>query len=384
MIDVPAPIRNTRPVLDARITDAGAVAVCVGGDWRVHLHPPDITQALDLLGLPQARSLEFAARDLGHWDTSLVAALTSLTRRAASRKLPVHRNASLPQGVCNLIDLALTVPPRATARTRSTPGLLEWIGDTVHSLPGKSLDVIGFIGEIAVSFSRLLRGRAICGAKEVWVCVQEAGAGALPIVALTSLLVGLILAFVGVVQLRLFGAEIYVASLVTIGMTRIMGAVMTGVVLAGRTGASYAAIIGSMQTDEEVDALVSLGVPPVDYLILPRIIALATMTPLLVLYADFMGILGGFIVGSLVLSVDPLEYLTYTRQSLKYAHLFVGMTHGFAFGLVVAVAGCYQGLRCNRSTEGVGAATTAAVVNAIVFMVLVTAVLTMLFNAVRI
>jgi phospholipid/cholesterol/gamma-HCH transport system permease protein len=250
-------------------------------------------------------------------------------------------------------------------------------------LPDKSLDVIGFIGEIAVSFSRLLRGKAICGAREIWVCVQEAGAGALPIVALVSLLVGLILAYVGVVQLRLLGTEIYVASLVVIGMTRIMGAVMTGIVLAGRTGASYAAIIGSMQVNEEVDALVSLGVPPSDYLVLPRIIALGAMTPLLVLYADFMGIFGGFIVGSLVLGIDPVEYLNYTRQSLKYAHIFVGVTHGFAFGLVVAAAGCYQGLRCRRSAAGVGAAATAAVVNAIVFIILVTAVLTMLFNAVR-
>jgi phospholipid/cholesterol/gamma-HCH transport system permease protein len=244
--------------------------------------------------------------------------------------------------------------------------------------------VIGFIGEITVSFGRLFRGKAVCGAGDVWVCVQEAGAGALPIVALISLLVGLILAFVGVVQLRLLGMEIYVSSLVAIGMTRIMGAVMTGIVLAGRTGASYAAIIGSMQANEEVDALVSLGVPPVDYLVLPRVIALAAMMPLLVLYADFMGILGGFIVGSLVLNIDPLEYLTYTQRMLKYTHVLAGLAHGFAFGLVVAVAGCYQGLRCERSAAGVGAATTAAVVNAIVFIILATAVLTLLFNAVRI
>ncbi len=384
MSNAATPDQGIRPVLDARITDAGVVTVHVGGDWHMRRHPPDISHALGLLELPQARSLELAAQGLGHWDTSLVGVLAKLTSRAANRKLPVQRNSGLPQGICNLIDLALAVPPQATARTRSTPGLLEWIGEAARGLPEKSLAVTGFIGEITVSFGRLFRGKAICGAKDVWLCVQEAGAGALPIVALISLLVGLILAFVGVVQLRLFGAEIYVASLVVIGMTRIMGAIMTGIVLAGRTSASYAAIIGCMQVNEEVDALASLGVPPVDYLVLPRLIALATMTPLLVIYADFMGILGGFIVGSLILNIDPLEYLTYTRQSLQYTHLIVGVVHGFAFGLVVAVAGCYQGLNCGRSAEGVGAAATSAVVNAIVFIILVTAVLTVFFNVVGI
>ena len=373
-----------RPVLDAQIADSGVVTVRVGGDWHVHLHPPDAEHALGLLELPQARSLEITAVNLNHWDTSLVAALANLTKRAASHKLPVQRNADLPHGVGNLIDLALAVSPRAVRRTRPTTALLEWIGATACSLPAKFLDVIGFIGDITMSLGRLLRGKAICRARDIWVCIQEAGAGALPIVALISLLVGLILAFVGVVQLRLFGAEIYVSSLVTIGMTRIMGAIMTGIVLAGRTGASYAAIIASMQVNEEVDALTSLGVPPTDYLVLPRLIALAGMMPLLVLYADFMGIFGGFIVGALILDIDPLEYMAYTQESLTYTHVLVGVAHGFAFGLVVALAGCYQGLRCERSAKGVGAATTAAVVNAIVYIILVTAMLTVLFNAIGI
>ena len=157
------------------------------------------------------------------------------------------------------------------------------------SVPKTARHILDFLGETVLAFGRLLRGKSACTPDNVWLCLQEASIEALPIVSLISLLVGFILAFVGVVQLRMFGAEIYVSSLVAIGMTRIMGAIMTGIILAGRTGASYAAVLGTMQVNEEIDALTTLGVPPSDYLLLPRVIALTTMTPLLVLYADIMG-----------------------------------------------------------------------------------------------
>lgn len=378
------PLSDAPARLDVRITDAGVVRVCASGGWSITDHPPDSTQVIHLLGTGQAKGLELTVSDLAGWDTSLVACFTRLARLAAKRKLPVLRDPELPQGVGNLLDLALAVTPHIPPKKKNVPPLPERIGGWVLSMPAVALDVCSFVGEIALSCLRLVRGKAVYSGKDIWACLQDCGAGALPIVALTSLLIGLILAFVGVVQLRLFGAEIYVASLVAIGMTRIMGAIMTGIVLAGRTGAAYAAIIGSMQVNEEVDALTALGVPPADYLVLPRLIALAIMTPLLVLYADLMGMVGGFIVGSLVLGIDALEYLTFTQQSLKFSHLFVGVTHGFVFGLVVAIIGCYQGLRCSRSAEGVGAATTAAVVNIIVWIILVTAALTLVFNAVGI
>ena len=197
-------------------------------------------------------------------------------------------------------------------------------------------------------------------------------------------LVGLILAFVGVIQLSMFGAQIYVSSLVSVGMTRIMGAIMTGIILAGRTGASYAAVIGTMQVNEEIDALNTLGVPPSDYLVMPRLIALTIMTPLLVLYADFMGIVGGFLVGVGVLGLDPMEYYTFTQKGFNLNNLWVGMVHGLVFGMVISITGCYQGLNCGRNAEAVGRATTSAVVYSIVGIVLATAALTLLCNILKI
>ena len=358
------------------------IRITVSGTWNIRKHSPDFSKPLALIRGGRAKRLVLAAENLGRWDTSLVAGLTECVRAARQRKLEISRDHSLPEGVGNLVDLALAVPPNKDKKSVSKQGFFEHVGEMALTIPEKALDVVSFIGEIAASFGRMLTGRAVIRAKDVWGHLHQASVGALPIVALISLLVGLILAFVGVVQLRMFGAEIYVSSLVAIGMTRIMGAIMTGIVLAGRTGASYAAIIGSMQVNEEVDALQSLGISPVDYLVMPRLIALAVMTPLLVLYSDFMGIVGGFIVGSLVLDIDALEYITFTRRALKYSHLIVGVIHGFAFGIVVAVAGCYQGLRSGRSAEAVGTATTAAVVNAIVFIIIVTAILTVLFNAI--
>ncbi len=386
MSDQPAPEHSRPAALETRPADAtpGAVVVWVSGDWNVREHPPDSSEAREMLGRKSARGLVLAARDLGVWDTSLVAVLTDLVRLATERKLSIMRDPSLPEGVYNLIDVALAVPPHEPDKSEESPGFLARLGGKVQELPEKALDVVNFTGEITVSFGRMFRGKAVCPSRNVWLSIQEAGVSALPIVSLISLLVGLILAFVGVVQLRMFGAEIYVSSLVAIGMTRIMGAIMTGIVLAGRTGASYAAVIGSMQVNEEIDALRSLGIPPEDYLVLPRVIALTLMTPLLVIYADCMGILGGFVVGSLVLNIDPVEYLTYTQRALKFSHLIVGLVHGFAFGIVVAVAGCYQGLRSGRSAEAVGTATTAAVVNAIVFIIVVTAILTILFNIINV
>ena len=182
----------------------------------------------------------------------------------------------------------------------------------------------------------------------------------------------------------MFGAEIYVSSLVAVSMTRIMGAIMTGIILAGRTGASYAAVIGTMQVNEEIDALTTLGVAPSDYLIMPRILALTAMTPLLVLYSDFMGIMGGFIVGVGMLGLDPMEYYTFTQKGFNINNLWVGMVHGAVYGMLIAITGCYQGLRCGRNAEAVGKATTSAVVYSIVGIVLSTAVLTILCNILNI
>jgi phospholipid/cholesterol/gamma-HCH transport system permease protein len=198
----------------------------------------------------------------------------------------------------------------------------------------------------------------------------------LPIVTLISLLVGLILAFIGAVQLMMFGAQIFVADLVAIAMVRVMGAVMVGVIMAGRTGAAFAAQIGTMQVNEEIDALQTLGISPMEFLVLPRMLALILMMPLLCIYADLMGIMGGFIVGVGMLDISSTQYINQTIKALNLYHFSIGLFHGLVFGVLVALAGCLRGIQCGRSASAVGQATTSAVVTSMVCIVVATAIIT--------
>ena len=228
---------------------------------------------------------------------------------------------------------------------------------------------LGFIGQTALSLGRFLIGRAQVRSSDLWILVQQTGAQALPIVALISVLVGLILAFVGSVQLKLFGAQIYVANLVAIGMTREMGAMMAAIIMAGRTGASFAAQLGTMQVNEEIDALKTLGVDPIDFLVLPRMLALIMMMPLLCVYADVLGILGGFVVGVGMLDIGPVQYWNQTLAWVRPGDLALGIGKSAIFGIIIAVSGCLRGIDCGRSAAAVGAAATSSVVTAIVWIV---------------
>jgi phospholipid/cholesterol/gamma-HCH transport system permease protein len=213
------------------------------------------------------------------------------------------------------------------------------------------------------------------------VYIQDCGASALPIVTLISFLVGLILAFVGAVQLRQFGAQIYVADLVGIAMAREMGAMMTAIIMAGRSGAAFAAQIGSMQANEEVDALTTMGLSPMEFLVLPRMLALVLMMPLLTLYADLLGILGGAFVGITMLGLAPTQYFHETQSFLNLTDFSMGLIKGVVFGVLVALAGCLRGMQCGRSSAAVGMAVTSAVVTGIVFIIFSDAILTVVYNA---
>ena len=373
--------------------DGDALRVSFSGDWKLEDVTKDFRMARNnglhavkeaFAQSPPPRRLELVGTELGEWDSSLLVLTTRLVTLARRNKTELD-DTRLPEGAHNLTALALAVPPNTSAqrKTSRTPFLAR-VGSFALGVPATIGTVINFIGELVLSFGRLFSGRSSCTSANIWLSVQESSIEALPIVSLISLLVGLILAFVGVIQLSMFGAEIYVSSLVAVGMTRIMGAIMTGIILAGRTGASYAAVIGTMQVNEEIDALTTLGVAPSDYLVMPRILALTLMTPLLVLYADFMGIIGGFLVGVGILGLDPMEYYTFTQKGFSLNNLWVGMIHGAAYGLIIAITGCYQGLRCGRNAEAVGRATTSAVVCSIVGIVLATAVLTILCNILNI
>lgn len=363
---------------------AGAVGgvwrVSVGGCWNLDTPWPQTADAA-LAGLADQRltGLTLTASGLDAWDSSLLVFLVQLVKRARARKLTVALD--LPDGLKRLVEMAFAVPPRAGAERKTVRGdAFERIGAAALALPPRIADFLSFLGDVSIAVWNLVIGRSRMRSDDFISAMYECGVQSLPIISLTSMLFGLILAFVGAVQLTQFGAQIYVAGLVGIGMLRVMGAVMVGVVMSGRIGAAYAALIGTMQVNEEIDALETLGISPVDFLVLPRVLALMLMVPLLTIYADLMGIIGGYLVGTLMLGLNPMEYLHATVQMVPYRQILIGLVYGTLFGVVIAIAGCYQGMRCGRSAMAVGQTTTRAVVNSIVGIIVMTAIITIICN----
>jgi phospholipid/cholesterol/gamma-HCH transport system permease protein len=325
----------------------------------------------------------FESDRLDAWDSALVSFVFRVAARAAERGAVVDTS-GLPEGARRLLELSLAVKPRALPPPPVVDdALTARVGSVALKAWGTAGDALTFLGETVTAFGRLLRGRARFRRVDLLQALESAGVGALGIVALINLLIGAVLAFVGAVQLQQFGASIYVASLVAIGVTRELGALMTGIVMAGRTGASFAAVLGTMTVNEEVDALQTVGLKPVEFLVLPRVLATSLMLPALTAYADALGILGGTFVGVTMLDLGAVEYLRTTQNSLALRHVVIGLVKSVAFGVVVALTGCYYGLRCGRSAAAVGQATTKAVVMGIVLVVVVDAVFTVLMHAMR-
>jgi phospholipid/cholesterol/gamma-HCH transport system permease protein len=326
------------------------------------------------------RRLAFDSQALTGWDSALLTFLRDIVDECASRGIEVDRR-GLPEGVRRLLDLAAAVPERKGARKESIhDSYLVRVGKWTITFSKSTSETLAFLGEASVAFRRLLVGKARFRMSDLAQVMQDVGAQALPIVSLVSFLVGLILAFVGAVQLRQFGAQIFVADLVGIGMVRNMGAMMTGVILAGRTGAAFAAQLGTMTVNEEIDALSTMGVSRMEFLVLPRMLALMLMTPLLCVYADLLGILGGAFVGVTMLDLGAIQYFQQTKSAVGLMDLWVGIINGAVYGVIIAFAGCLRGIQCGRSASAVGAAATSAVVTSIVLIVVSTGILTVMFD----
>jgi phospholipid/cholesterol/gamma-HCH transport system permease protein len=230
------------------------------------------------------------------------------------------------------------------------------------------------------ALGRLARGNSAMRVNDWLWQIEQTGPRSLPIVLLVSSLVGLIVAYMGAEQLQRFGAQSFIANLVTIGVVREIAALVVGIVLAGRVGAAFAAQIGSMRAGEEIDALTTLGVDPVEHLVLPRMLALLVTGPLLTLCAGVAGLAVGWAVAVGLYGVPASAYLATTRDALAGWDLFVGLLKGSVYAVLVALAGCRQGLNAGRSAQAVGEATTAAVVQAIVWMVVAASGLTVIFQ----
>jgi phospholipid/cholesterol/gamma-HCH transport system permease protein len=341
------------------------------GDWNLRgTRHGDIDKLFaELDREAPADGLELDMSRVGSWDTSLLIVVARAEDWCAKHKVKFVRE-SLPANVASLLSISEEVPERKTGRkNKKSWSIFSILGDiTIDAFAGLQT-ILEFTGDAVLSFGRILRGKAAFDWRLFWLTVQECSAQALPIVGMISFLTGLIFAFVGAVQLRQFGAGIYVANLVAVAMTREMGAIMTGIIMAGRTGAAFAAQIGSMKVSEEIDALQTLAISPMDFLVSPRLLALFFMMPLLVLYSDLVGILGGSFVALSFLGISWSQYWNQTLGSMGLVDIATGLVKSAVFGVIVAMAGCERGMKCGNNAAAVGNAATSAVVLGITWIV---------------
>jgi phospholipid/cholesterol/gamma-HCH transport system permease protein len=359
------------------------ITVAVIGDWSIRHGLPSLA-AIRRVFAPGAklREMKIDAANLEKWDSALLAFLSSVERLCLEHGVQFDLG-TLPPGVHRLIRLSRDNPGRVgDPPAKSRRSFLARMGEAVLREGRAVARFVGFLGDSVLALLRFLRGRASYRPTDLFVTIQECGAEAFPIVSVISLLVGMIFAFVGAVQLKQFGADIYDANLVAVAMAREMAAVMTGIVLAGRTGAAFAAQIGAMQGNEEIDALTTLGISPIDFLVLPRMIALVLMTPLLCIYANAMGLLGGFLVAINILDVSPVAYLLRTEEAFTLGDFGIGIAKATVFGALVAITGCLRGIESGRNAAAVGAAATSAVVSGILAIIVTDAIFAVLLNAV--
>jgi phospholipid/cholesterol/gamma-HCH transport system permease protein len=363
--------------LETNRIDADNLEIVFAGRWCLDQNLPSLDLLTSEIG-GGIKRLSFRT-ELTSWDSSFLAYLTCLIKFAGERGIHTDQD-GVPDGVRDLLALATAVPEQKIAgRQHVKRSMLFRTGSAAIRFFHGAPEMLSFLGQIILSFGRLISGKTRLRWSDLWWEIEEVGPRALLIVSVISFLVGLILAYLGADQLRMVGAQIFIADLVAIGMVREIGALMTGIIIAGRTGSAFAAKLGTMQVNEEIDAFRTLGISPIDFLVLPRILALMLMVPLLTLYSGFVGMLAGLLISTSIFDIGMFEYYHQTLNALEIKHFMVGLTKGSVYGAMVAYAGCLRGMQCGRSAEAVGEAATSAVVTSILLITISASILTILF-----
>ena len=361
-------MNNSEPI-PARLTAgrkaAGVLVVGIAGDWLDRSNLPDVSAVAPELAGGGVQALEFETKALGRWDSALMVRILALNDLCTKGSIE-FRTQTLPTGLAKLIALAQAVPEKAdAARKELTRPFLQRVGESGLAAWTGGAAMLGFLGESVVALLKLARGRAQFRWSDTLLVIQQCGPEALGIVALINFLIGMILAFVGATELAQFGASIYTADLVAVAAVREMACIMTGIIICGRTGAAFAAQLGTMKVNQEIEAFSTFGISPFEFLVLPRMLALILMMPLLCIFADLIAIAGGFLVSTLMLDVSPVLYLDRTVESIRLSTFLLGVFKGGFFGVLVALTGCLRGMQCGTNAAAVGQATTSAVVTGI-------------------
>ena len=358
--------------------DGDAVVCRFGGKWSLNDDFRDELQQDWKSYLKRNSSfneMSFELEESVQWDSTLVVFLSKMigTLDASGKKIVLN---DLPEGLSSLLNMSGLSP---TISKNQYANRKLYFPDLKFLFFASRF--VSFWGEWVLAFSRLVCGKSKMRWYDFTEAARSSGASALPIVTLISFLTGLTMAFVGSVQLEKFNAKIYVADLVSLAMVREMGALMVAIIMAGRTGAAFAAEIGNMKLNEEIDSLRTFGISPIDFLVLPRTLALFLMTPLLTLYADVVGMLGGLAVGTQVMDFSVLHYFEQTQSALSSMwEIFSGLLKSLLFGLIIGLVGCYKGLNAGSNSASLGKAVTSAVVLSITLIVVCDAMFEIIFS----
>ena len=357
------------------------------GLWRLHLAgrwqgTPD--GPLATLPPPPANlgsaAVAIDGQHLSGWDARFAAALWQLLSTLRERGLQLDLQ-GLPPGLQQIMGLSLPADgkPRA-APVAERPNWVARIGASAQDWSRDARLTLAFVGEVLIALGKLLRGKSDLRFADLAWQLDQTGPRSVPIVSLVSAMVGLILCYMGGAQLASFGAKSFIAELMTVSVVREIAALLTGVILSGRVGAAFAAQLGSMRANDELDALRTLGLDPIGHLVLPRVLALLLVSPLLTAFGAVVGMAVAWVAAGLIYGVDSTEYLTRSMQALGGDHLAVGLIKGSVYGMLVALAGCRQGLYSGRSAEAVGQAVTQSVVKGVVWIVCAASILTVIFQ----
>src|SRR5208282_883196 len=370
--------------LTARQKQAGVLVVEIAGDWLNRSSLPGTSAVEKELAGGGVSAMEFDAQGLGGWDSALMVRILALNELCTKGKV-AFRAATLPAGLAKLIALAEAVPEKADAARRDAKiSFLQRVGESGREAWSGGAAMLSFLGESAVAMLKMLRGRAQFRWSDTLTVIQNCGPEALGIVALINFLIGMILAFVGATELAQFGASIYTADLVAVATVREMACIMTGIIMCGRTGAAFAAQLGTMKVNQEIEAFQTFGISPFEFLVLPRMLALILMMPLLCVFADLISIAGGFLVSTLMLDITPALHLHRTVAAISLVDFLLGVSKGAFFGVLLALTGCLRGMQCGTNAAAVGEATTSAVVTGITWIIASDGVFAVICNVLNI
>jgi phospholipid/cholesterol/gamma-HCH transport system permease protein len=358
----------------------GVVDLVVGGRWNL-ANAVRLQADLEKIAAPRSGQVRLDVGDVEGIDTVGAWLIYRTLRRLRAEGVVVEVN-NASASVSGMLDqmAANDVPPPAPLkRSNALVEMIRHVGQRSHEIALEVIDGIAFFGLVMQTFLGALAHPSRLRLTPLVYHMERVGLNALPIVGLISFLIGVVLAYQGATQLQKFGAEVFVVDLIGVSVLREIGILLTAIVVAGRSGSAFTAQIGAMKVNEEIDAMRTLGLDPIQVLVLPRVLALVLMMPLLAFFSDMMGLLGGGLMAWGVLDVTPGQFIERLNGSIGMWTFWVGIIKAPVFGLIIALTGCYEGLQVSNSAESVGARTTRSVVESIFLVMIVDAMFSIFF-----